>query len=148
LDHLLRQLYAERERLTQSTSHKVPILVKLSPDLTDPQLDDALDVIIENQMDGVIATNTTISRDGVNSSLAREEGGMSGRPLQGRSLAIVMKIHEHTNGKLPVIGVGGISDATGVQRMMDAGAVLVQIYTGLIYEGPGLINRMLRELRG
>jgi dihydroorotate dehydrogenase len=148
LDHLLRQLYAERERLTQSTSRKVPILVKLSPDLTDPQLDDALDVIIENQMDGVIATNTTISRDGVNSSLAREEGGMSGRPLQGRSLAIVMKIHEHTNGKLPVIGVGGISDATGVQRMMDAGAVLVQIYTGLIYEGPGLINRMLRELRG
>jgi dihydroorotate dehydrogenase len=148
LDHLLRQLYAERERLTQSTSHKVPILVKLSPDLTDPQLDDALDVVIANQMDGVIATNTTISRNGVNSSLAREEGGMSGRPLQRRSLAIVAKIHERINGKLPVIGVGGISDATGVQRMMDAGAVLVQIYTGLIYEGPGLIKRILRELRG
>jgi dihydroorotate dehydrogenase len=148
LDQLLRQLYAERERLSQSTSHKVPILVKLSPDLSDPQLDDALDVILANHMDGVIATNTTISRDGVSSPHTREEGGLSGRPLQRLSLAMVAKIQKHTNGRLPVIGVGGISDAAGVQKMMDAGAVLIQIYTGLIYEGPGLVKTILRELRG
>jgi dihydroorotate dehydrogenase len=147
LDQLLKQLHGERERLTQTGTHRVPILIKVSPDLTDPQLDDALDVILANQMDGVIATNTTTSREGVNSLLAREDGGLSGKPLQMLSLTIVAKIHERTNGRLPVIGVGGISDATGVQRMMDAGAVLVQFYTGLIYEGPGLVNNILRDLR-
>jgi dihydroorotate dehydrogenase len=147
LDDLLKRLCVERERLTQTGIHRVPILIKLSPDLTDSQLDDALEVIQANQMDGVIATNTTLSREGVNSALSREDGGLSGRPLHARSLAIVEKILVRTNGRLPVIGVGGISDATGVQKMMDAGAVLVQIYTGLIYEGPGLVKRILRELR-
>ncbi len=146
LDQLLKQLRAERERLDQTDPHKVPILIKLSPDLTDTQLDDALDVILANQMDGVIATNTTISREGVESPHAREDGGLSGRPLLMRSLMMVAKIYKRTEGRLPVIGVGGISNATGVQRMMDAGAVLVQIYTGLIYEGPGLVKNILREL--
>jgi len=146
LDQLLKQLHAERERSAQTGSRKIPILIKLSPDLSDPQLDDALDVVLANQMDGVIATNTTISRKGVNSATAREDGGLSGRPLHMRSLTMVGKIHELTNGRLPVIGVGGISDATGVQRMMDAGAILVQIYTGLIYEGPGLVKNILCEL--
>ena len=147
LDQLLKQLRAERERSTQSGTHKIPILIKISPDLTDHQLDDALDVILANHMDGVIATNTTISREGVNSPLAVENGGLSGKPLQMRSLMMVAKIAERTNGRLPVIGVGGISNATSVQRMMDAGAELVQIYTGLIYEGPGLVKNILRELR-
>jgi dihydroorotate dehydrogenase len=147
LNHVLKLLSVERERLTQTGIHKVPILIKLSPDLTDPQLDEALDVILENQMDGIIATNTTISRDRVNAAFAREEGGLSGRPLQALSLAMVGKIYKRTNGRLPVVGVGGISNATGVQKMMDAGAVLVQIYTGLIYEGPGLVKRINLELR-
>ncbi len=147
LDDLLKRLCVERERLTQTGIHRVPILIKLSPDLTDPQLDDALEVIQANQMDGVVATNTTISREGVNPALSREDGGLSGRPLYTRSLAMVEKIIVRTNGRLPVIGVGGISDATGVQKMMEAGAVLVQIYTGLIYEGPGLVKRILGELR-
>ena len=147
LDQLLKQLREERERITKTGTREVPILIKLSPDLTDPQLDDALDVILANQMEGVIATNTTLSREGVNSPLAREDGGLSGRPLRMRSLAMVSKVNKRTNGKLPVIGVGGISDATGIQRMMDAGAVLVQIYTGLIYEGPGLVKRILHELK-
>lgn len=147
LDQLLKQLREERERITKPGTREVPILIKLSPDLTDPQLDDALDVILANQMEGVIATNTTISREGVNSLLAREDGGLSGRPLRMRSLAMVTKVNERTNGRLPVIGVGGISDVTGIQRMMDAGAVLVQIYTGLIYEGPGLVKRILHEFK-
>ncbi len=147
LDNLLGQIYSERDRLSRLIPNKIPILVKLSPDLTDPQLDDALEVIVGNHMDGVIATNTTISRNGLNSSLAREEGGLSGMPLFERSLAMVQKIYGLTGGKLPVIGVGGISNATGIQRMMDAGAILVQIYTGLLYEGPGIVKEILLALR-
>ena len=145
LDQLLKELSAERERLRQSTSQHVPILVKLAPDLTDAQLDDALEVILANHMDGVIATNTTILRQGLNSPLAAQQGGLSGRPLLNLSLSMLKKIQERTAGKLPVIGVGGISNGAGVQRMMDAGAVLVQIYTGLIYEGPGLVKQILQE---
>lgn len=147
LEQLLRQLSEENRILTQITAHRIPILVKLSPDLTDAQLLDALEAILATHMDGVIATNTTISRDGVKSAKAHEDGGLSGVPLFQRSLTMVGKIQKFTNGKLPVIGVGGISDATGVQRMMDAGAILVQIYTGLVYEGPGLVKSILRELR-
>ncbi len=146
LDNLLGQIYSERDRLSRLTPNKIPILVKLSPDLTDPQLDDALEVIVGNHMDGVIATNTTISRNGLNSPLAREEGGLSGKPLFERSLVMVQKIYGLTGGKLPVIGVGGISNATGVHKMMDAGAILVQIYTGLLYEGPGIVKEILQEL--
>jgi dihydroorotate dehydrogenase len=146
LDYLLSQINDENKSITQKTAHKTPILVKLSPDLTDAELNDALEAILANHMDGVIATNTTVARDGVKSAKAREVGGMSGAPLFERSLTMVGKIQKLTAGKLPVIGVGGIYDASGVQKMMDAGAVLVQIYTGLIYIGPGLVNIILREL--
>ncbi len=146
LSQLLGVLIEERERLTQHISKKTPLLVKVAPDLTDRELDDILDVIQAHKLDGVIATNTTISRDGIKSQLAHESGGLSGQPLFERSLEMVRKIHQRTNGKLPVIGVGGIFNATGVQRMMDAGAVLVQVYTGLIYEGPGLVKHILQDL--
>ncbi len=147
LDQLLRQLDLERENHFQPGDRKLPILVKLSPDLTDLQLDDALEVILANHMDGVIATNTTLSREGIGGSRAGEQGGLSGRPLFDRSLAQVQKVHARTSGKLPVIGVGGVSDAAGVHKMMDAGAVLVQVYTGLVYEGPGLVKSILQQLR-
>lgn len=146
LNQLLQQLCVERELISLKADRRIPILVKLSPDLSDPQLDDALDVILRNQMDGVIATNTTISRDGLAATIAHEEGGLSGGPLFERSLVMVGKIQKLTDGKLPVIGVGGISDANGVQKMMDAGAILVQIYTGLVYQGPGLVKSILNEL--
>jgi dihydroorotate dehydrogenase len=147
LESLLHQICIERGRLTQMTAPKIPILVKLSPDLADTQLDDALEVILTNQMDGVIATNTTLSREGMNIPVAQEAGGLSGKPLFERSLTMVEKIYTRTSGKLPVIGVGGISNAAGVQRMMDAGAILVQIYTGLLYEGPRMVKKILLELR-
>ncbi len=146
LEKLLIQLCDERESLANRGSPKIPILVKLAPDLTDAQLGDALDAISAAQLDGVIATNTTIAREGLNSDIASEAGGLSGVPLFERSLAMVKKIYRQTGGKLPVIGVGGISTATGVQKMMDAGAVLVQLYTGLIYQGPGLVKNILSEL--
>jgi dihydroorotate dehydrogenase len=146
LDRLLSQINSERERVT-SFKNQPPILVKLAPDLSDRELDDALETILVNNMDGVIATNTTLSRDGLKSQLAIENGGLSGIPLFSRSLEMVGKIVQRTSGKLPVIGVGGIINATGVQKMLDAGAVLVQLYTGLIYEGPGLVKRILQDLR-
>ena len=146
LDHLLSQIVSERERLA-SVKNKPPILVKLAPDLSDGELDEALEAILGNKMDGVIATNTTLSRAGVKSHLASESGGLSGAPLFSRSLEMVGKIFNRTGGKLPVIGVGGIFNATSVQKMLDAGAVLVQLYTGLIYEGPGLVKSILQDLR-
>ncbi|PWB53276.1 MAG: dihydroorotate dehydrogenase (quinone) [Anaerolineales bacterium] len=146
LDQLLTEIIVCRKGLIEKSGQTLPILVKLAPDLTDDQLDDALDVILANHIDGVIATNTTLSRQGVSSPLRSEQGGLSGKPLFEKSLAMVEKITRRTSGKLPVIGVGGISDAIGVHKMMDAGAVLVQIYTGLIYEGPGLVKRILRDL--
>jgi dihydroorotate dehydrogenase len=146
LDHLLSQIVSERERLA-SVKNKPPILVKLAPDLSDIELDEALEAILGNKMDGVVATNTTLSREGVNSHLACESGGLSGMPLFSRSLEMVGKIYQRTGGKLPIIGVGGIFNAIGVQKMLDAGAVLVQLYTGLIYEGPGLVKRILQDLQ-
>ncbi len=145
LNYLLSQLAVERGKIVKPEKH-LPILVKLAPDLSDTELDEALQVILDYQMDGVIATNTTISREGLISPLAGESGGLSGPPLFARSLDMVGKIVQRTNGSLPVIGVGGIHNATGVRKMLDAGAVLVQLYTGLIYEGPGLVKKILQDL--
>jgi dihydroorotate dehydrogenase len=147
LDDLLKQLNREKQLLVQQQVSKIPLLVKIAPDLSDTELDDALDVIQSNQMDGVIATNTTVARDGIHSPMANEVGGLSGEPLLGRSLEMVGKIYQRTGGSLPVVGVGGISNTAGVQKMLDAGAVLVQLYTGLIYEGPGLVKRILCDLQ-
>ncbi len=146
LNQLLSQLDMERSELLKSNASKVPILVKLSPDLSDQELEDALDVIQLNHMDGVIATNTTLARQGIHPPNATESGGLSGEPLFTRSLDMVEKISKLTHGELPVIGVGGVSNSTGVRKMLDAGAVLVQIYTGLIYQGPGLVKRILQDL--
>jgi dihydroorotate dehydrogenase len=146
LSSLLSKINIERERLTRGTVKKTPVLVKLSPDLSDGELDDALDVILDQGLDGVIATNTTLSREGLISSRAGEAGGLSGVPLFSRSLTMVRKIVQKTSGKLPVVGVGGINNATGVQKMLDAGAVLIQIYTAMIYEGPSLVKTILNEI--
>lgn len=147
LDNLLKQINSERERLTAGIANRLPILVKLAPDLTDVELDEALDVILTNKMDGVIATNTTLSRDGLKSHLASESGGLSGQPLFSKSLELVGKIFQRTGGKLPIVGVGGIFNFADVQQMLDAGAALIQLYTGLVYEGPGLVKRISKELR-
>jgi dihydroorotate dehydrogenase len=122
------------------------MLVKLAPDLTKRELEDALDVILSQRLDGVIATNTTLQRPLRNTRASSETGGLSGVPLFSYSLQMVREIVTHTQGRLPVIGVGGIHNKTGVQQMLDTGAVLVQLYTGLIYEGPALVKNILRDL--
>jgi dihydroorotate dehydrogenase len=147
LNELLKVLAEERRRQVISVQRSIPILVKLSPDLQDNELDDALEAISANGMDGVIATNTTIRREGlVSGGASPEAGGLSGKPLHEISLEMVRKIVHRTGGKLPVVGVGGIVCETGAQAMLDAGAVLFQLYTGLVYEGPGLVKRILTRL--
>ena len=139
LNELLMVLDRERHQ-------NIPLLVKLAPDLSDAELDDALDVILCNNMDGVIATNTTISRGGIISPLVKEMGGLSGAPLRKLSTGLIDKIHKRTCGKLPIIGVGGVSCVTDLREKLEAGAVLVQVYTGLVYQGPGLVKTLVEDL--
>ena len=124
----------------------VPLLVKLAPDLTDAELDNALDVITGAGVEGVIASNTTLSRTGVPASLAGQAGGLSGAPLGELSTRMIRRIHANTEGKLPIIGLGGVMCPADVRAKLDAGATLVQVYTGLVFAGPGLVQSILRDL--
>jgi len=142
LDELLVQLANKRQALEAEHKRNIPLLVKLAPDLTDQVLDDALEVILLRGMDGVIATNTTLSRDGIVSQFAGEFGGLSGAPLKDRSTQVIRQIYRYTGGKLPIIGVGGVMSADDAQAKLDAGATLVQVYTGLVYTGPSLVKQI------
>ena len=142
LEALLDAALARRDAQPRRT----PLLVKLAPDLDDAGLDDALGVLLDRGVDGVVATNTTLSRAGLRSAGATAAGGLSGRPLTVRANALVAAISERTEGKLPIIGVGGIFTADDARARLDAGATLVQLYTSLVYEGPGVVQRILRAL--
>ncbi|GLZ29793.1 dihydroorotate dehydrogenase (quinone) [Lentzea sp. NBRC 105346] len=148
LDELLGELVATASDLAAGQARK-PILVKIAPDLTEPAIGEVLDVCAAHGIDGLIATNTTLSRDGLrpaDQALAGEAGGLSGRPLTERAREVVRFVSKETGGKLPIIGVGGIFSPDDAKAMLDAGASLLQIYTGFIYEGPGLVKRINREL--
>ena len=125
---------------------KRPVLLKISPDLNKKQLDETLKIISELGIDGIVATNTTVSREGLVTDPERirgiGQGGLSGAPITTRSLEMVGYIAEKTSGNLPIIGVGGIMSVQDALNMLDAGATLVQVYTGFIYEGPGLAKRI------
>jgi dihydroorotate dehydrogenase len=128
-----------------------PVLVKVAPDLTDDALAELLEVSLEHGVAGIIATNTTLSRDGIaaaESGLAGQAGGLSGRPLTTRAAEVVEFVHDHTGGNLPIIGVGGILGPDDALRLVDAGASLVQLYTGFALHGPGLVRRVSRGLAG
>ena len=122
---------------------KTPVLVKIAPDLTEPAIAELLEVCLQYGAAGVIATNTTLARDGLapaDQPRASEAGGLSGRPLTERSRKVVHFVHRETGGALPIIGVGGILDPDDATRLFDAGASLVQLYTGFIYRGPALVK--------
>ncbi len=127
-----------------------PILLKISPDIGKEQVNDIIDYCLRSGIDGIVATNTTRSRDGL--TIGQEKidaignGGMSGAPLFEKSLEMVRYIHTRSQGRLPIIGVGGIMSPEQAQMMLDAGASLVEIYSGFIYEGPGLIGRILKSI--
>lgn len=148
LRSLIRALVGQLER--QFAGSPPPLLLKLAPDLTDPQLLEAVDIAAEEAVSGVVAVNTTVSRDGLKTSLAEVDrlgaGGISGAPLRSRATEAVRLIHRHTGGEMPIIGVGGIATAEDAWQRILAGASLLQVYTGFIYEGPRLIPRVLNGL--
>jgi len=123
-----------------------PILLKIAPDLTNEQLDDIVDIVKVTGIAGVIATNTTIDREGLYSPSAKETGGLSGKPLTQRSTEVIRYLSQKSNQAFPIIGVGGIHSPQDAKDKLEAGASLVQLYTGFIYEGPGIVKRICKAL--
>jgi dihydroorotate dehydrogenase len=145
LEGLLTQLHAQRLHEQRRLEKRVPLLIKLAPDLTDQELDEAVGVSLDKHIDGIIVTNTTLSRDGLSSNLQSETGGLSGRPLRERADSVLSQVVEQVGGRVPVVGVGGIMTAEDAKRKIDLGAALIQVYTGLIYAGPGLAKQIVRK---
>ncbi|MDA0719961.1 MAG: dihydroorotate dehydrogenase (quinone), partial [Bacteroidetes bacterium] len=115
---------------------------KIAPDLTQGQLDDIIQIVAETKIAGVIATNTTLSREGLSHSNKTQTGGLSGKPLTNRATEVIAYLHQKSSGAFPIIGVGGIHSAQDALDKLQAGASLVQLYTGFVYEGPGLIKKI------
>ena len=147
LQKLLSMLKDEQQRLAEAHGRYVPVAVKIAPDLAPGQVDEVAALLVKHGMDGAIATNTTVSRDGVEDSpVAREAGGLSGAPLREKSTAVLRRLCAALDGKLPVIGVGGILSGRDALEKLDAGASLVQIYTGFIYRGPALLREIVEAV--
>ncbi|MET4083790.1 dihydroorotate dehydrogenase [Pedobacter sp. UYP30] len=144
LKNILNALQTENH----SNALPKPILLKIAPDLTNSQLDDIIEIVAETKIAGIIATNTTISREDLLSDEKEiaEAGGLSGKPVKSRSTEVIKYLAEKSNRAFPIIGVGGIHSAADAKEKMAAGASLVQLYTGFIYEGPGLIKRICKAL--
>ncbi len=146
----LKKLLNELMRLNQAKEKTKPILLKIAPDVNLSQLDDIIEIVTETKIDGIVATNTTILRDGLSYSAEQIRkvgaGGMSGQPLRDRSTEVIRYIHEKSKGSIPIIGVGGIMSKEDALEKLDAGASLIQLYTGFIYEGPALVKAINKEL--
>jgi len=146
LKHLLLSL----QTLNNTKSKPKPVLLKIAPDLTDSQLDDIIEIVNETKIAGLVATNTTISRQNLSYPIAEIEalgnGGLSGKPLKNRSTEVIRYLYTKSNGTIPIIGVGGIMTAQDAKEKIDAGASLVQLYTGFIYEGTALIKDIVNIL--
>ncbi len=146
LEKLLEQVHAQRMLEQDKLQKRIPVLVKLAPDLTEAELDDAVDVILRAKMDGIIVTNTTLAREGLRSSLQGETGGLSGRPLAVKSEALLRQTVGRVNCEVPIVSAGGIMRPEDAKRRLDMGAALVQIYTGLVYRGPSLVKEIVKAL--
>jgi dihydroorotate dehydrogenase len=145
----LEQILGRLLTIRKGKKERKPVLLKISPDLNDKQLDETLEIVSRLKIDGIVATNTTITREGLRTSPETirtiGKGGMSGAPITKRSLEVVSYVHRKSAGALPIIAVGGIMSVEDAMRMFDAGASLIQLYTGFIYQGPGLVRRINRE---
>ncbi len=147
LNELLSSLKAEQTILAEKHGKYVPLAVKIAPDLTEPEVESIAECLIANNIDGVIATNTTLSREGVEGLEHGEEmGGLSGAPVKEKSTQVIKLLAKALDNKLPIIGVGGISNGADAKEKIDAGAKLVQVYTGFIYQGPDLIKDVVKAL--
>jgi len=148
---LIKLLQQVQER-NQARPQPRPLLLKIAPDLTDAQLDDILEIARETKLSGLVATNTTISRTGLATPAATVAGygagGLSGRPLRVRATEVVAYLHQKSQGGLPIIGAGGIHSAADALEKLAAGATLVQLYTGFVYEGPGLVRQINQAIVG
>lgn len=136
----------QHERKRTGEANPKPILLKIAPDLTNEQLLDIIDIVKETKIAGVIATNTTISREGLESVNKTEMGGLSGKPLTKRSTEVIRFLSEKSNKAFPIIGVGGIHSADDAIEKLNAGASLIQLYTGFIYEGPALVKAINKKI--
>jgi len=146
----LIELITEVQKANKKYSKQKPILLKIAPDLNSMQLDEIIEIVAETKIDGIIASNTSINREGL---LASEEllntignGGLSGKPIKDRSTKVIQYLSEKSNKAFPIIGVGGIHSAEDAIEKINAGADLVQIYTGFIYEGPCLIKKINKAI--
>ena len=147
LDGFLAALAAERDRLALRHGRRVPLAMKISPDLDEAGIDAVADRVVARGIDAVIATNTTVSRQGVEHlATAREQGGLSGAPLKARATAVVARLRRALPSSVAIIGVGGIATAADAREKLDAGADLVQLYTALVYRGPQLVGEIVRGL--
>lgn len=142
----LTQLLQTLQNKNLAKPKQKPILLKIAPDLTDEQLLDIIDIVNETKIAGVIATNTTISRAGLRSCDQTETGGLSGKPLTSRSTEVIRFLSQKSNKAFPIIGVGGIHSADDALEKLEAGASLIQLYTGFIYEGPALIKKINKAI--
>ena len=142
---MLSDLLGTIAQFRLSLPQQIPLLVKLAPDLDQAELEDALDVILATGMDGIVATNTTLSRPGTSSPRAEESGGLSGAPLKALSLEMLKRIVKIVDGRIPVVSAGGVMTPDDLKQRLQAGAVLVQVYTGLVYAGPGLVKNLLSD---
>lgn len=146
----LMNLLSELKNANSKKTNPKPILLKIAPDLTDEQLDDVIEIITTTKTDGVIATNTTIDREKLITPKTEVEklgaGGISGKPLTKRSTEVIRYLHERSNVAFPIIGVGGIHSAEDAIEKLKAGASLIQIYTGFIYEGPSLVKKINQQI--
>jgi len=147
LDDLLSALKAEQKVLTDKYDKYIPIAVKIAPDLNEEEVKSIAKSLIDNGIDGVIATNTTLSREGVEGlEFGTEQGGLSGQPVKDKSTQVIKLLSEALDNKLPIIGVGGIASSDDANEKLAAGASLVQVYTGFIYQGPPLVKEIVNGL--
>ena len=147
LDELLKVLKERQKELAEQHKKYVPLAVKIAPDLTSDELKQVAESLLKYNIDGVIATNTTLDRELIHDMPhAAETGGLSGRPLQNKSTEIIRQLHEYLKGQIPIIGVGGIDSAMAAREKMQAGAELVQIYSGFIYHGPDLVKNIVNNI--
>jgi dihydroorotate dehydrogenase len=146
LDDLLARVMTVREALAKSGKARRPIVVKIAPDIAEDDIGPITERLLAHAVDGIAVSNTTLARGGLTDPNAREAGGLSGRPLFQRSTAMLARVYEATGGRVPLIGIGGIDSGEAALAKIEAGATLLQLYTGLIYEGPGLIGRIKSHL--
>ncbi|HXB44035.1 MAG TPA: quinone-dependent dihydroorotate dehydrogenase, partial [Puia sp.] len=145
----LREILENLQSINSQQDKPKPLLLKIAPDLSQEQIDDVISLALEIKLDGLVATNTTVSREALShrySDVSGQSGGLSGAPLKLKSTEILKYIHDKTNGAFPIIASGGIFDANDSKEKINAGASLVQVWTGFIYQGPGIVRKILTDL--